>query len=143
MEEKPLTIVASGYFDPIHKGHIECFKLIKEKYPNCVLIAIVNNDKQATLKKGKPFMTEEDRLYITNSIKHVDKVVLSLDEDASICKSLEHIKPHIFAKGGDRHEGNIPEYEICQKLGIKIESGFGAKIRSSSELVKNKNLNTK
>ena len=91
-----------------------------------------------TSEYSNPEMTEEDRLYITNSIKHVDKAFLSLDEDASICKSLEHIKPDIFAKGGDRHEGNIPELEICQKVGIKIESGFGAKIRSSSDLIKNK-----
>jgi len=51
--------VASGYFDPIHKGHIEYLKLAKKLGGK--LIVILNNDKQAQLKKGKPFMELEER----------------------------------------------------------------------------------
>jgi len=127
-------VTASGYFDPIHIGHIEYLKLAKRLGDK--LIVIVNNDKQTILKKGKPFMDEKERLEIVKSLKPVDEVFLSIDEDASVCKSLEAIQPNIFAKGGDRNAGNIPEAEICKKLNIEIIDGLGEKIQSSSELIK-------
>jgi len=124
--------VASGYFDPIHKGHIEYLKLAKKLGGK--LIVILNNDKQAQLKKGKPFMELEERKTILESIKYVDEVFISIDEDKSVCKSLAKIKPYIFAKGGDRFGGEVPETQICKELGIKIIDGLGKKIQSSSAL---------
>ena len=126
-------IVASGYFDPLHKGHIEYFKLAKNLGDK--LIVILNNDKQAILKKGKPFMPLEDKKTILESIKYIDEVFISIDEDESICKSLETIKPHIFAKGGDRFANEIPEAETCKRLGIQIIDGVGEKVQSSSKIV--------
>jgi len=53
-----------------------------------------------------------------------------------VIKSLAKVKPDIFANGGDRHNiVNVPEYPICQKLGIKMVDGLGRKIRASSELI--------
>ena len=98
------------------------------------LIVIVNNNHQCVLKKGKPFMDEKDRVIITSSIKYVDEVFLSIDEDKTVCKSLEEIKPDIFANGGDRKNFEIPESIICKKYDIKIIDGLGEKIRSSSDL---------
>jgi len=96
---------------------------------------IVNNDEQAKLKKGFVFMKQEERARLIKSLKFVDDVFISIDTDKSVCKSLEALKPHIFAKGGDRNTGNIPEKEICEKLGIKIIDGLGDKIQSSSSLI--------
>lgn len=101
------------------------------------LIVIVNNDKQAILKKGYEFMPLKERVEIIKALKFVDEVFVSIDQDVTVCKSLEAIKPHIFAKGGDRFAYEIPEAEICKKHGIKIIHGVGEKIQSSSELVKN------
>ena len=128
-----MKIVASGYFDPIHIGHIEYLKLAKQL--GGTLIVIVNNDKQAKMKKGFSFMDEKERLEIVKNIKHVDDVFLSIDEDSTVCKSLEKLKPDIFAKGGDRNSSNIPELEICNKYNIKIVDGLGNKIQSSSDLI--------
>lgn len=127
-------VAVSGYFDPIHVGHIEYLKLAKELGGK--LIVILNNDEQAKLKKGKPFMPLEERKSILKAIKYVDEVFISIDNDKSVCKSLEAIKPDIFAKGGDRFSSEIPEAEICRKLGIKIVDGLGNKIQSSSDLIK-------
>jgi len=127
-----ITVVTSGYFDPIHKGHIEYLKLSKELGDK--LIVILNNDEQAKLKKGNSFMELEERKTILESIKYVDEVFISIDKDKSVCKSLEAIKPDIFAKGGDRLVSEIPETPICKELGIKIIDGLGAKIQSSSSL---------
>lgn len=129
------TIVAvSGYFDPIHVGHLEYLE--KAKKLGDKLIVIVNNDLQTKLKKGYSFMPEQDRLKLVASLKYVDEIFLSIDNDGSVCKSLEALKPNIFAKGGDRYINEIPEKKICDKLGIKIIDSLGEKIRSSSEFLK-------
>jgi D-beta-D-heptose 7-phosphate kinase/D-beta-D-heptose 1-phosphate adenosyltransferase len=135
----PIIVINSGYFDPIHIGHIECFKLSKELGDK--LIVIVNNDKQTLLKKGYVFMNQEQRIEIAKSIKYVDEAILSVDEDKSVCKTLALIAKKyknnilIFAKGGDRYNYEIPEKSICNELNIKIVDGLGEKIQSSSELI--------
>jgi cytidyltransferase-like protein len=125
-------VAVSGYFDPIHVGHIEYFELAKELGDR--LIVIVNTDEQAKLKKGKSFMSESDRVKIVSSLHCVDEVFLSIDDDMSVCKSLQHIKPSIFANGGDRVIEEIPESKVCKDLGIDIVDCLGKKIRSSSDL---------
>ena len=126
------TIVTSGYFDPLHVGHLECLELAKQLGDK--LIVIVNSDLQAKLKKGESFMKEGDRMKIVSALKCVDEVFLSIDKDKSQCESLRHINPDIFAKGGDRMSDEIPESKICKELGIDIVDGLGEKIRSSSDL---------
>lgn len=129
------TIVcASGYFNPIHKGHIEYLE--KARALGDELIVIVNSDLQRKLKGSKEFQLENERLIIVNALRCVTRVFLSIDQDTTVCKSLERIKPHIFAKGGDRFTSEIPEAEICKKLGITIVDGLGDKIQSSSLLIK-------
>mgnify|MGYP001457463056 FL=1 len=126
------TVAVSGYFDPIHVGHIEYLELAKKI--GDYLIVIVNNDFQASLKKGKSFMNENDRVEIVSALKCVDDVFLSIDKDSSVCKSLEHLKPDIFANGGDRKLDEIPETSVMKKYNIKMVDGLGKKIRSSSDL---------
>lgn len=131
-------IAISGYFDPIHVGHLDYINEAKKLGDK--LIVIVNNNHQCVLKKGKPFMDENDRVTIVSSIKHVDEVFLSIDKDKTVCKSLEKIKPAIFANGGDRKNYEIPESVICNKYNIEIIDGLGEKIRSSSDLTGLKEL---
>ncbi len=123
--------MASGYFDPIHVGHIEYLEMAAKLGDK--LIVIVNNDNQAALKKGTPFMTEGDRLKIVSSLKCVDEVFLSIDEDPTVCRSLQAVSPDIFAKGGDRFVDEIPEATTCKEIGAEIVDGLGMKIRSSSD----------
>ena len=125
-------VAISGYFDPIHIGHLEYIKLAREL--GDYLIVIVNNDKQAVSKKGKSFMCEDDRLQIVSQIKGVDEAVMSIDEDGTVCKTLDSIKPNIFANGGDRSNSEIPEFKICKENNTEVIDGLGGKIRSSSEL---------
>ena len=128
----------SGYFDPIHIGHIEYFKLsvlIADK-----LLVIVNNDAQAKLKKGKSFMPADERIKLIKELKCVDYVIKSIDTDRTVCKtlaSLEHtdLLPTYFCNGGDQDNQSIPEADICKALGIELRDGFGNKIQSSSWLI--------
>ena len=137
MENKNDDIVCvSGYFDPLHVGHIEYFKFSKKI--GSKLLVIVNNDDQAILKKGKFFMPLEERIKIIEELKCVDYVVRSIDTDRTVCKTIEILdpKPRYFCNGGDQNNNTIPEGDICEKLGIELRDGFGEKIQSSSWLLK-------
>jgi len=126
----------SGYFDPIHIGHIEYFK--KSKLIADKLMVIVNNDEQATLKKGKAFMPVDERIKIIEELKCVDFVVKSIDTDRTVCKTIASLSPvpTYFCNGGDQNNNTIPETTICEKMGIELRDGFGEKIQSSSWLIK-------
>ncbi len=126
-------VAASGYFNPLHKGHVEYLERAKSLGDK--LIVIVNNDFQVKLKGSKEFMDEQERLQIVRSLNCVDMAILSADVDPTVCKTLWLIRPHIFAKGGDRFTYEIPESKICRELGIAIIDGLGAKIQSSSWLL--------
>ena len=125
-------VCISGYFDPLHVGHLEYINKAKEL--GDYLVVIVNNNLQCKLKKGKFFMDEKDRVEIVKNLKSVDEVFLSVDKDRTVSKSLEKLKPSVFANGGDRKNYEIPESKICNLYGIKIIDGLGDKIRSSSDL---------
>ena len=133
MKKNNTTIVAvSGYFDPLHVGHLEYF--VKAKELGDLLYVIVNSDFQAKLKKNTSFMTENDRLEIIQSLRIVDKAFLSIDKDKSVSNTLKMINPDIFGNGGDQIKGSILEEKTCSENNIKIVDCLGQKIRSSSEI---------
>lgn len=137
MTSKTNSIVCvSGYFDPLHIGHIEYFK--KSKEIGDKLMVIVNNDTQAILKKGRAFMPIDERIGIIKELRCVDYVVKSIDDDRTVCQTLKKIrpKPDFFCNGGDQNNNTIPEVEICNQRNIILRDGFGDKIQSSSWLVK-------
>ncbi|HPT08253.1 MAG TPA: adenylyltransferase/cytidyltransferase family protein [bacterium] len=132
--KKKIRVAVSGYFNPLHVGHLEMIE--KAKKLGDYLVVIINSDRQVKLKGSVPFMPEKDRIKIIKALRDVDEVFLSIDKDKTVCKSLAKIKPDIFANGGDRKNLNdVPEYDICQKLNIKMVDGLGKKIRSSSILI--------
>ncbi|MDC6466068.1 adenylyltransferase/cytidyltransferase family protein [Flavobacteriaceae bacterium] len=140
---KNKAIIVSGYFNPIHKGHIEYFYLAKKLAD--ILIVIVNNDFQREIKGSTPFMLEDERKIIVEQLKVVDKVFLSIDKDKSVSKTIEKIysiysKDYdlFFANGGDQNNKSIPELNICKQLGVDLVDGLGDKIQSSSWLIKKK-----
>ena len=132
------TVAISGYFDPLHVGHLEYIELAADLGDH--LTVIVNNDYQCELKKGKSFMPEKDRVRIIQALAVVDTTFLSIDDDLSVCKSLAFVQPHVFANGGDRTLGEIPETKVMKEYDILMVDGLGNKIRSSSELT---GINTK
>lgn len=129
-------VAASGYFNPLHKGHIEYLQ--KARRLGDRLVVIVNSDHQRALKGSKEFMDENERMLIVGALRCVDEVVLSIDKDSTVCDTLKMIKPDIFAKGGDRFATEIPEAEVCKKNGILMIDSLGNKIQSSSWLLTDK-----
>ena len=140
---KKKAIIVSGYFNPIHKGHLEYFNNAKAQADE--LFVIVNSDLQRALKGSKEFQKEEERKFIVENIKAVDKVVISIDKDRTVCATIHYLfKKYAneyllgFANGGDQDNNSIPEAPVCNELGIQLIDGLGDKIQSSSWLLKNK-----
>jgi len=134
MKRKPITVAVSGAFDPIHVGHIRYIREAAKLGDR--LVVILNNDNFLLRKKGFVFRPFEDRKEILESIKGVDEVIASIDHDQTVCKTLELVKPAIFAKGGYRTTPeNIPEADTCLSIGCKLVTDVGGgKVRADMEL---------
>jgi len=141
MEKNKTLVIVSGYFNPIHEGHLEY--LNRSKALGDFLVVIVNNDYQRQLKGSKPFMTAEQRRTILKNIRAVDDVIISIDENKFVDKTIELIIKEmgdkfdkiLFTNGGDQTSETVGEKDICQRLGIEMVFGLGDKIQSSSWLL--------
>jgi cytidyltransferase-like protein len=139
--KKNKIIVVSGYFNPLHKGHLELFN--KSKEFGDYLFVIVNSDYQRELKGSNKFQNEDERLEIISSLKPVSQAIISIDKDRTQCETLRmlyekysHTYTLAFANGGDQNNDTIPERVVCEELGIELIDGLGDKIQSSSWLLK-------
>tara|TARA_B110000977_G_scaffold159158_1_gene202958 strand:- start:1957 stop:2376 length:420 start_codon:yes stop_codon:yes gene_type:complete len=135
------AIIVSGYFNPLHKGHLDLFRKAKDR--GDMLIVIVNNDIQRELKGSSFFQEEEERIEIIRELSLVDMAWLSIDKDSTQTSTLKMLlnKFHdtlnlSFANGGDQNNNTIPEKKICEQFGIELIDGLGDKIQSSSWLLK-------
>jgi len=135
------AVIVSGYFNPLHKGHLELFEKAKEV--GDLLIVIVNNDKQREMKGSKFFMNEEERIEIIRALSIVDMAWVSIDEDSTQNATLKVMVDKFydsmklaFANGGDQNNDTIPEADICRQFNIELIDGLGDKIQSSSWLLK-------
>jgi len=132
-------VAVSGYFDPPTPAHIFYFRAAKKLGDK--LIVILNTDEQLLQKRagtrldGKVRYPLFDRMIILQEFISVDSVIICIDKDQSVNETLRMIKPHIFAKGGDRTLDNLPQSEIdvCKEIGCEIVVGVGGgKTHSSS-----------
>tara|TARA_Y100000817_G_scaffold218449_1_gene172175 strand:+ start:391 stop:843 length:453 start_codon:yes stop_codon:yes gene_type:complete len=139
------VVVISGFFNPLHIGHIDYISAARNL--GDFLIVIVNNDEQVETKGSIPFMNEDDRLNIITNIKGVDRAVLAIDKDSSVCQTIREefkrlqndpfFEEMIFANGGDRKQGGVPEDILEEELGVRMFYNTGGdKVQSSSELIK-------
>jgi D-beta-D-heptose 7-phosphate kinase/D-beta-D-heptose 1-phosphate adenosyltransferase len=133
--------ITSGYFDPLHRGHLELLRLARAQAD--ALWVIVNSDAQAALKKGAACIDQDTRLAVVAALRDVDRAVLAVDADGSVVVTLGRLIAEarsfghepVFCKGGDRHSGNIPESGLLLREKVALVDGLGAKIDSSSRLV--------
>ncbi|MCK4781903.1 adenylyltransferase/cytidyltransferase family protein [Candidatus Parcubacteria bacterium] len=138
-KKKKIIVAVSGGMDPLHIGHIRLFQEAKKLGDK--LVVILNSDDWLKKKKGNVFIPQQERKEIIEALSCVDEVILTCHsenpEDMSVCAELSKIRPDIFANGGDRKKGNIPEIETCNQIGCKMvfNVGHGGKIQSSSWLL--------
>ena len=134
-------VVTSGGFDPMHVGHLRCLlesaEMANRMSVKTKLAVIVNGDGFLLRKKGYAFMPESERMEIIAGVKGVDYVIPWDDGGQTVTQALEILRPIIFTKGGDRDAAaNVPEFELCEKIGCNVVFRVGGeKIQSSSTLV--------
>lgn len=123
-------VIVSGYFNPLHGGHIDMIEASRAMGDR--LIVIVNNDKQQLLKKGKIILDEKNRLRLLRALRDVDQVVLSIDEDPTVIRTLAMVAGQhpgdklIFANGGDRDSKKvISETVVCHEYNIEMRFDAG------------------
>ena len=136
-------IIVSGYFNPLHKGHLQLFEKAKEV--GDLLCVIVNNDIQRELKGSKFFQDQDERIRIIRALSIVDMAWISVDKDSTQNATLKVMVDKFygsmklaFANGGDQTNETIPEADICRTFDIELIDGLGDKIQSSSWLLGNK-----
>ena len=134
------AIIVSGYFNPLHKGHLELFEKAKEV--GDLLCVIVNNDNQREMKGSKFFQDQDERIRIIRALSIVDMAWISVDEDSTQNATLKVMVDKFygsmklaFANGGDQNNDTIPEAEVCKMFDIELIDGLGDKIQSSSWLL--------
>lgn len=131
-------VMVCGYFDPLHRGHINHFRLAKQ-LGDYLIVVISPSWLVAEKKRFPPLQPLPDRIArIKRKCPFVDEVQVSLDTDGTQTKTLEIIRPDVFAKGGDRTPDNMPQGEIdaCARLGIHLAYNVGGVLGSSTAIHK-------
>lgn len=133
----PIGIIVSGYFNPLHAGHLDMMEDAASR--GDTLIVIVNNNAQQLMKKGKVILDEADRLRIVKALRIVDRAFIAVDDDRTVCRSLEMVAREfsdhhlIFANGGDRNSGAVvPEAAVCEANGIEMVFDMGGTQKADS-----------
>ena len=133
--------IVSGYFNPLHYGHVEYINEAKKHSDR--LICIVNSDHQVFLKGSKPFLDEGHRAKIVMNLKSVDEVLISVDKEGTQCESLRYVRSKYpnddltFFNSGDRRgrKVDVNESAICGKMNIQVQILDLPKLYSSSALL--------
>lgn len=127
-------IALSGGFDNLHIGHV---RMINDASELGRVIILLNSDEWLIRKKGYFFMPFVERKEVLDGLRNVYLVLPAMDEDSTVCKSIENLAQVIsyFGNGGDRVAINTPETEVCNKYSIPVIYGLGGnKVQSSTNL---------
>jgi len=131
------TVIVSGFFNPLHGGHLDMIEAAAQLGDR--LVVIVNNDIQQVMKKDKIILSEQNRARLLGALRDVDEVVVALDDDPTVIKTLRHIAEKypddtlVFANGGDRDsEKAVPETDVCHEYNIEMLFGVGGTEKADS-----------
>jgi rfaE bifunctional protein nucleotidyltransferase chain/domain len=113
------TVVATGgCFDLLHAGHIRMLQAARS-LGDC-LIVLLNSDASVRLLKGpgRPLVPQRDRAAVLAALDCVDAVIIF--EEATPDRALRRLHPHVWAKGGDYQDVNLPEADTIAEWGGRV-----------------------
>ena len=95
-----MKVWTNGCFDILHRGHIELFRYAKSLGDE--LVVGIDTDEKVKKDKGtnRPINNLQDRIYMLQSIKYIDKVV-PFDTTKELDDTLKWYKPDIMVIGSD------------------------------------------
>ena len=131
--------IVSGYFNPLHRGHLEYINKAMSEVDK--LIAIVNNDLQVKLKQSKFFLDQDHRKLIIENLKAVNYALISIDIGPTVSRTIEYISKNIhgdliYFNSGDSKTPNPVELHTCEKYSINYKFIPLPKLTSSSKILK-------
>lgn len=142
---KPVLVIISGYFSPLHCGHLDMIEAGADAGDR--LAVIVNNNAQQILKKGKLIIDEQDRLRLVSALRAVDDAMVAIDDDGAVSSSIEKLAQKypdhhiVFGNGGDRDsDAVVPESDVCRQYGIEMVFDMGGAQKHDSSSRINKEL---
>lgn len=134
---RPVAVIVSGYFNPLHVGHLDMIEAGARNGDK--LVVIVNNNAQQLAKKGKIIIDEHDRLRLVLALRDVDEALIAIDTDRTVRETLGKVaESHpdhdlVFANGGDRKSGEVvPEASACEQYGIRMIFDMGGNEKADS-----------
>jgi cytidyltransferase-like protein len=139
--------VVSGYFNPLHRGHLDLFEAARAR--SGYLVVIVNNDVQQVLKKGRVIQPEADRLRIVRALRMVDDALLAVEEGPGLDGSFDLVRAAYpgteleFCNGGDRKDvDTLPTDEVAaaRRNDIRLLYGVGGFDKADSSTRINEEL---
>lgn len=112
-------VFTNGCFDIIHAGHVRY--LTTAKNFGDVLIVGLNTDESVRRLKGatRPINNQNDRAEVLLGLRAVDHVIFFGEETAEIL--ISEVKPDVYVKGGDYTLETLPEAQIVQSYGGRVE----------------------
>ena len=139
------VVAVAGSFDPIHPGHIGHIEEALKLGDSIIIILtrdeqVLEKDRLSQYRKNRePIPYDVRKATLEWGLKGRGRVVENIDKDLTCCESLKQYRPDVFAKGGDTWDlENLPEWDVCEELGIEIVFGVGGldKPYNSSEIAR-------
>ena len=129
-------ILANGGFDLLHVGHVRYLRGAKQLGGR--LVVAINSDESVRALKGggRPLMPAEERAEIVAALADVDAVVIFPELD--VRNIIREIRPDIHAKGTDYRAETVPEADLVQSYGGRVEIVGDPKNHSSSHIIQSR-----
>lgn len=128
------VVLANGGFDLIHVGHVRYLQGAKAL--GDVLVVALNSDASLRGLKGagRALIDEEGRARIIAALACVDYVTLF--SEPTVTGVLRALTPDVHCKGADYTPDSIPEREVVLGYGGRLAIAGGAKVRSTSQVIR-------
>lgn len=115
-EYRGRVAMVDGAFDPMHRGHIEYFRLAAEQLAVPLLCNVASDRYVRT--KHPPLLPEDQRAAVVDAIRYISYTHINGYDTETI---LRQLRPRYYVKGRD-WEGRLPpdQVTICRECGIEV-----------------------